>query len=137
MEAKDIVSGSDADESAKEGTASRFGITPLANRRITKQSDQILATLARNPMEELSGSDIARATGLKSGSLYPALLRMHRYGLLNWRWEDVDPAVVKRPRKRLYRLSGEGERVAAAAAVRAQRRAHVMRAIPSAKGLPL
>ena len=87
-------------------------ITPIADRRITKQTERILASLMTDPTAEWSGAEIAPLSKLKSGTLYPALIRMHRFGWLSWRWEDVEPAEAKRPRKRLYRLTAEGERFA-------------------------
>jgi DNA-binding PadR family transcriptional regulator len=45
------------------------------------------------------------------GTLYKALGRLEEFGLLTSRWE-TEPAVERRPRRRLYELTGEGERVA-------------------------
>lgn len=48
------------------------------------------------------------------GTLYKALERMQRAGLLESRWEDPDAAAAEgRPRRRLYRLTGLGEQVLA------------------------
>jgi PadR family transcriptional regulator PadR len=80
-----------------------------AQRRITRQLEEILKTVAKDPTAEWSGSQIASVSGLKSGTLYPALLRMYRFGWLTWRWEDIDPSEAKRPRRRFYKLTGEGE----------------------------
>jgi PadR family transcriptional regulator, regulatory protein PadR len=81
----------------------------MTSRRITQQTEQILVQLAPDPSAELSGADIERATGIKKGTVYPALARMTGFGWLAWRWEEVDPKVVGRPRKRLYRITGKGE----------------------------
>jgi DNA-binding PadR family transcriptional regulator len=55
-----------------------------------------------------------RLTG--HGTLYKALDRLERAGLLASRWEDPDVAASEgRPRRRLYRLTAEGERALAAA----------------------
>ena len=49
------------------------------------------------------------------GTLYKALSRMTARGLLSSEWEDADLAVeAGRPRRRMYRLTGEGERALAA-----------------------
>ena len=49
------------------------------------------------------------------GTLYKALDRMERAGLLESRWEDPDVAVEEgRPRRRLYRVTGLGELALAA-----------------------
>ena len=43
------------------------------------------------------------------GTLYKALTRLERQGLLASRWEDPQIAAAKsRPRRRFYRLTGEG-----------------------------
>ena len=53
------------------------------------------------------------------GTLYKALSRMQRDGLLTSRWEDPEIAEAEgRPRRRLYRVTGLGE--AALAGARAQ-----------------
>jgi PadR family transcriptional regulator PadR len=94
-------------------------------RRITKQLEEIVQILASDPAAEWSGTQIARKSGLKSGTLYPALLRMHNFGWLTWRWEEIDPSEAKRPRRRLYKLTGRGElaiqRILGAAEVNRQR----------------
>lgn len=54
------------------------------------------------------------------GTLYKALGRLERAGLLASEWEDADTAVAEgRPRRRLYRITNLGERALALA--RAQR----------------
>jgi PadR family transcriptional regulator, regulatory protein PadR len=45
------------------------------------------------------------------GTLYKALSRLERFGLLSSRWEDA-AAAEGRPRRRLYELTGEGARAA-------------------------
>lgn len=81
----------------------------VGQRRITWQTEAILAALLSNGSREWWGAAIAPLTGLKSGTLYPALMRMEGLGWLESWWEDVDPKVEGRPRKRFYRLTGEGE----------------------------
>ena len=65
--------------------------------------------------DPLSGADIRRRTKLFSGTLYPILLRFEDAGLLSSKWEGGDPRRLGRPRKRLYRVTGEGIRAANAA----------------------
>jgi PadR family transcriptional regulator, regulatory protein PadR len=43
---------------------------------------------------------------LKSGSLYPILIRLADRGLVEARWEEEQPA--GRPRRHLYRLTSDG-----------------------------
>lgn len=52
---------------------------------------------------------------LRSGTIYPLLARLERAEWLESKWEEIDPAEVGRPRRRLYRLTGQGEGVAARA----------------------
>src|SRR5262249_61600084 len=52
------------------------------------------------------GYDLARRTGLKSGTLYPILIRLADRGLVEARWEGEQPA--GRPRRRLYGLTAAG-----------------------------
>jgi DNA-binding PadR family transcriptional regulator len=49
------------------------------------------------------------------GTLYKALARLEGAGLLESVWEDADIAVAQgRPRRRLYQVTGAGERAQAA-----------------------
>jgi len=49
------------------------------------------------------------------GTLYKALSRMTARGLLSSEWEDPDFAVAAgRPRRRMYRVTGEGARALSA-----------------------
>ncbi|MGB0124937.1 MAG: PadR family transcriptional regulator, partial [Silvibacterium sp.] len=53
--------------------------------------------------------DLSRSTGLKSGTLYPLLMRLADRKLLETSWETVEPG---RPPRHLYRLTAEGVRFA-------------------------
>jgi DNA-binding PadR family transcriptional regulator len=63
----------------------------------------------------MSGADIARATKLASGTLYPILLRLEQARWVESHWEEEDPRELGRPRRRLYRITGVGARKAKAA----------------------
>ena len=56
-------------------------------------------------LEAASGGALA----LKEGSLYPALYRLERQGLVAARWETA-PAERPGPRRRVYRLTAKGRR---------------------------
>jgi DNA-binding PadR family transcriptional regulator len=60
--------------------------------------------------------DIGEAYQLTAhGTLYKALGRMETAGLLESHWEKADLALEEgRPRRRLYRITGAGERALAA-----------------------
>ncbi len=70
------------------------------------QTLSVLAALCAEPREWQHGYGIARDTGLKSGSLYPILIRLADRGLVEARWEEGRPA--GRPPRHLYRLTPEG-----------------------------
>ncbi|HEY2717616.1 MAG TPA: PadR family transcriptional regulator [Solirubrobacterales bacterium] len=61
-----------------------------------------------DPYAQWYGLELAKASGLKPGTIYPALARLESAGWLSSYWEDVDPSEAGRPRRRLYRLTGEG-----------------------------
>lgn len=87
----------------------------MAGVRMTHAVAAILGALSRGFRY---GFDIMDATGLPSGTVYPALRRLERRGLVQGRWEEgVDPSVEGRPRRRFYALTAEGRaRVAEAEA---------------------
>src|SRR5215472_2650970 len=70
------------------------------------QTLSVLAALCADPREWRHGYGIARDTGLKSGRLYPILIRLADRGLVEARWEEGQPA--GRPRRHLYRLTPDG-----------------------------
>jgi PadR family transcriptional regulator len=56
------------------------------------------------------------------GTLYKALVRLERAGLLSSRWEDpASAAEESRPRRRLYEVTGAGERAFSRAQVEKHR----------------
>jgi len=70
------------------------------------QTLAILADLCTTHSQWRHGYGIARNTGLKSGTLYPVLIRLADRGLLEACWEDEQPP--GRPRRHLYRLTPKG-----------------------------
>jgi PadR family transcriptional regulator PadR len=55
------------------------------------------------------GFDIMNATGLTSGSVYPALDRLEAAGYLRSRWEDESAAHAEgRPARRYFTLTASG-----------------------------
>ena len=67
------------------------------------------------PGEHRYGLELSRATGLKSGTLYPILARLEDAGWVVSEWEQIDPSVEGRSARRYYRLTGEGRKNARAA----------------------
>lgn len=85
------------------------------------QTIAVLSALVGQPAAWRHGYDLARETGLKSGTLYPILVRLSDRGVVEARWEEGEPS--GRPRRHLYRLTSEGLEIAsAAAAIRRQPR---------------
>ena len=80
--------------------------------RMTGPTLKVLATLMSSTWDELSGAEIARATKLASGTLYPILLRLEQAGWLASRWETEDPKELGRPRRRFYQVTAAGARKA-------------------------
>jgi PadR family transcriptional regulator PadR len=76
--------------------------------RLTAQTFKVLGILMSRLHEEISGAEVARATKLASGTLYPILLRLEKAGWVESHWETGDPHKLGRPRRRLYRITAEG-----------------------------
>ena len=76
--------------------------------RTSPQTRLLLASLLARPAEWRYGYDLSRETGLKSGTLYPILMRLAEKSLLETRWEET--AGGGRPPRHMYRLTGLGQR---------------------------
>ncbi len=83
--------------------------------RMSVQTLKVLAAILEAAPSEISGADVARTAGLRSGTLYPILMRFEALEWLASRWEAEDPHSLGRPRRRLYRLTGLGQARARAA----------------------
>lgn len=66
------------------------------------------------PSDETYGFELAEATGLPSGTIYPVLRRLEDEGFIKSHWTQVDTGSQRR-RRRYYELTGEGRRAAHAA----------------------
>jgi PadR family transcriptional regulator PadR len=63
------------------------------------------------------GFDVIDQTGLPSGTVYPALSRLERDGLVKSAWENEQDAHAEgRPARRYYKLTAPGARALADAA---------------------
>jgi PadR family transcriptional regulator, regulatory protein PadR len=65
--------------------------------------------LMEEPHAQHWGDDISRRGGIRSGVLYPILQRLLDYGWLEDGWEDRAEISDKRPPRRYYELTPEGE----------------------------
>jgi PadR family transcriptional regulator, regulatory protein PadR len=81
----------------------------MARRReLSRQALRVLSVIAEMSVTGATGADVHRATRLPSGTIYPVLARLEKDGLLKSWWEEIDPSVVGRPRKRFYRTTALG-----------------------------
>jgi DNA-binding PadR family transcriptional regulator len=84
-----------------------------ARSGFSAQTLSVLAALCEEPSEWRHGYALAKQTGLKSGTLYPILIRLADRGLVEACWqEEPQPG---RPRRHLYRLTADGLASATAA----------------------
>lgn len=89
------------------------------SRKLSEQTLTLLAVLSEQPRKWRHGYDLSRDTGLKSGTLYPILMRLCDRGLLEARWEEsTEPG---RPQRHMYRLTSAGSVLARAQVVEPQR----------------
>lgn len=84
----------------------------MGNPRMTTTTLAVLDALARDPERERYGLEIGEATGLASGTVMPILARLESADWVTSGWENADPKQLGRPRRRYYRLTGEGEKSA-------------------------
>jgi DNA-binding PadR family transcriptional regulator len=77
---------------------------------ISRQTRTALASFLVKPQEWRYGYDISRETSLKSGTLYPLLMRLHDQGFLEAEWRPSDK--VGRPPRHAYRLTASGLKLA-------------------------
>ena len=75
-------------------------------RRPSEQTLVVLELLLQNSQSWLYGLEIAKQTGLKSGSLYPILIRCAERSLLDAKW--IEPETMGRPPRHAYRIREEG-----------------------------
>ena len=104
------------------GCANTFPVSP--------RTLSVLAVLCRQPSEWQHGYALAKQTGLKSGTLYPILIRLADRGLVEACWHDEPQP--GRPRRHLYRLTADGL-AAASRAGAAEPKAGVRARAPLAK----
>lgn len=83
-----------------------------ATPRLSRQMAAIVQVMVTDPSHEWYGLEVQRVSGVGSGTLYPALRRLEALGWLTSRWEEPAPEDEGRPRRRLYSVTGAGERAA-------------------------
>lgn len=80
------------------------------NRGLSSQARLLLGALLDEPREWQYGYELSKTTGLKSGTLYPLLMRLAEHGLLQTDWKESDEP--GRPPRHIYRLTAHGAKVA-------------------------
>jgi PadR family transcriptional regulator len=78
----------------------------LARVRMSPQTVSLLAVFLLHPKDWRYGYEMSRETGIKSGTLYPILMRLEGRGWLETRWED--PREPGKPPRHMYRLTPGG-----------------------------
>jgi PadR family transcriptional regulator PadR len=76
------------------------------SRRPSAQTLGVLRALLADPATWRYGYELAAEVGLRSGSLYPILVRLSDRELLEARWEPA--SLPGRPPRHLYRLTAHG-----------------------------
>jgi PadR family transcriptional regulator PadR len=79
-------------------------------RRFSEQTLALLAVLIEQPRKWRHGYDLSIDTGLKSGTLYPILMRLCDRGLLESKWQA--PSEPGRPPRHIYKLTVSGAALA-------------------------
>jgi PadR family transcriptional regulator PadR len=97
--------------------------------RMSSETLRLLERFAARPTRWQYGYELSRETGLKSGTLYPILMRLEKYGLMEARWVTTQDGV---PPRHTYRLTPGGLELARAKL--AERRAAPARAQPALSG---
>jgi len=72
----------------------------------SRQTRALLAALLERPQTWRHGYDLSKETGLRSGTLYPLLMRLSEHGLLESRWQEAERPGL--PPRHAYRLTAPG-----------------------------
>lgn len=75
-------------------------------RRPSRHTLALLDALTQRPRAWHYGYDLSRVTELKSGTLYPILMRLCERGVLESKWQPA--AQEGRPPRHMYRLTAAG-----------------------------
>jgi DNA-binding PadR family transcriptional regulator len=79
--------------------------------KITDNVVQLFNVMLERPDKLWYGLELAGAGGIGSATVYQALTRMERAGMLRGHWEAETSSELGRPQRRLYVLTAEGKRV--------------------------
>lgn len=84
----------------------------VRSRTLSPPARMILAIMADAGSRWLHGYDLSRQGRVKSGTLYPLLIRLEEQGYLEAEWQE--PAQAGRPPRHAYRLTATGRALARA-----------------------
>ncbi len=79
--------------------------------RLSPETLRVLERFMERPSDWRYGYELSRETELKSGTLYPILMRLEKYALLEARWVATEDGV---PPRHTYRLTPSGLELARA-----------------------
>lgn len=80
------------------------------SRSLSRHARALLAALLEAHGRWSYGYELASRTGIKSGTLYPLLIRLEGQGILEAEWQQ--PAASGRPPRHAYRLTAAGQLLA-------------------------
>jgi PadR family transcriptional regulator, regulatory protein PadR len=72
----------------------------------SRQTRALLAAFLERSQTWLHGYELSKETGLKSGTLYPLLMRLSEQGLMESRWQEPERPGL--PPRHIYRLTSSG-----------------------------
>jgi DNA-binding PadR family transcriptional regulator len=72
----------------------------------SRQTRTLLATLLERSRTWRHGYELSKETGLRSGTLYPLLMRLSEQDLLEQRWQEPERPGL--PPRHVYRLTAAG-----------------------------
>ena len=72
----------------------------------SRQTRTLLAAFLDRSQIWRHGYDLTKETGLRSGTLYPLLMRLSEQGLLEQRWQEAERPGL--PPRHVYRLTARG-----------------------------
>lgn len=76
--------------------------------RMSPQTVRVLERFAERPSAWHYGYELSRETGLRSGTLYPILMRLAEHRILETKWVATEDGV---PPRHTYRLTAKGVEV--------------------------
>jgi DNA-binding MarR family transcriptional regulator len=74
---------------------------------MNREDLNVIAAMLDDPLAWHYGLVLSKAAGITVGTVYPVLARLEKSGWLESRWEKGERQA---PRRRLYRLTGLGQR---------------------------